>query len=150
MIHDERWTERLGRSAAAAVIAGMLASLFGFVLGFVLSVATDHDPAWIVNAVVTSLGVILVVIVFAGTLLGLAMAVPLHFAMMWLRPRSPGRVFLAGAAGVIAAGLGAMTLDSEALSGPLLLAALLVATALGGIFFYAMLERWTWTEPCAS
>lgn len=149
-VSDERGSGSLSSSFMASMAAGMLVSAFTFVLGFVLSLATDHDPAWILGAVTDSIGIILVVVVFVGLLLGLAATGPLHMAMRWWRPRSRGALFLAGAGAVIAGGFGAMTLDSEAMSGPLFFASLLVATGFVGAFFSAVIHHWNWTEPCAS
>jgi hypothetical protein len=150
MIHDEPWAERLVRSVAAAMTAGELVAFVAFAFGFLLVAATDSDPTWVVARAAANLwGLLLLGLMFAGAFLGLAMALPVLLAGQWIRPGNRNLVFAVGAAAAIVSAMGALTLGSD-LSMPLAAAALLAATGLGGIYFYALYWRWAWVEQCAS
>ncbi len=148
-IHPDSWAVRLVRSVAATLTAGMLVAFLASGLGLLLSMVTDRDPAWVFRGAVELAGPLLLGTMFVGTLLGLAMAIPVHVSGRWIQPGNQDVRFTMGAAVSVVAGFGALSMGSD-MGMPLFIAALLVATGLGGLFFNALFERWAWVEPCAS
>jgi hypothetical protein len=137
-----------GWSIASAIAAGMLmASLVGAAM--LLDEARAHGSP-VFDPIAQFGGLILIATVFFGTLMGLAAALPSYLLYRWAPRGLRGIGFLTGAAALVAVGFWGLYLASDDFSDAIFVGGLLSGTALMGVFFTTIVERWTWTEPCAS
>jgi hypothetical protein len=135
----------LGWSASAAIAAGVLVLALVVAAGFV---GEGSRYGWS-NDLLGFWGVALWVVALGGLVFGLVMTVPVYLASLWAVPRKMGAAFAIGAVATLILGFGMLSLATDA-AFAIFRGALVAATGLGGVFFVTRIERWTWTEPCAS